>query len=331
MATQVQIFEPAYAYVDGRLTDFLDTRLGDVMSEVSGPLRAAFVLYVVLYGFAILRGAVAEPIMDFAIRAMKLVFINAIATTPAYGSFVTDPLFNDLPNTLARALSGGDASTVGEAFDELINYGAYLADEIDREGSLIRPGMWVLALVVFVVAALTAALGFGVVLVAKIALALLVAIGPIFVACALFEASRRFFFGWLSQAVSYLVLFAIILTLVQLVLDLIRSQWASIEAQDPFAAGLVFVALCVLAGFFFLSAPSIAAGVAGGPARASPISGVWRGQSAAAGLLRRRLLRPGPVVPPNRRGEAVDETRPPGRHLWPARRLCHGFPEARRL
>lgn len=264
MGSEVQIFEPAYAYVDRRLTDFLDTRLGDVMSEVSGPLRAALVLYVVLYGFAILRGAIAEPIMDFAIRAMKLVFIYAIATTPAYGSFVTGPLFNDLPNTLAQALSGGDASTVGESFDELINYGGYLANEINTQANLTQPGLWVLALVVFVVGALAAALGFGVVLVAKIALALLVALGPIFVACALFEASRRFFFGWLSQGVNYLVLFAIILTLVQLVLDLVRSQWGSIETQDPFAAGLVFVALCVLAGFFFLSAPSIAAGVAGG-------------------------------------------------------------------
>lgn len=264
MGSEVQIFEPTYAYVDGRLADFLDTRLGDVMAEVSSPLRAALVLYVVLYGFAILRGAISEPVMDFAIRAMKLVFIYAIAVTPAYGSFVTDPLFDGLPNTLAQALSGGDASTVGQAFDELINYAGVLANRINTEASMMQPGLWVLALVVFVVGALAAALGFGVVLVAEIGLALLVALGPIFVACALFEASRRFFFGWLSQGVSYLVLFAIILTLVQLVLDLVRSQWGSIEAQDPFAAGLVFVALCGLAGFFFLSAPSIAAGVAGG-------------------------------------------------------------------
>jgi len=264
MGSDVEIFEPTYTYIDGRLTDFLDTRLGDVMAEVSGPLRAALILYVVLYGFAILRGAISEPIMDFAIRAMKLLFIYAIAVTPAYGSFVTDPLFNGLPNTLAQALSGGDASTVGEAFDELINYAGVLANRINTEASMMQPGLWLLALVVFVVGALAAALGFGVVLVAKIGLTLLVALGPIFVACALFEASRRFFFGWLSQGVSYLVLFAIILTLVQLVLDLIRIQWGSIEAQDPFAAGLVFVALCVLAGFFFLSAPAIAAGVAGG-------------------------------------------------------------------
>ena len=42
---------------------------------MTGPLTAALTLYVILYGFLILRGSVQEPIMEFAFRAIKLAII----------------------------------------------------------------------------------------------------------------------------------------------------------------------------------------------------------------------------------------------------------------
>ncbi len=261
---EFEIFEPAYGYIDSRLTEFLNARLGDILAEVRGPLAVALVLYIVLYGFAIMRGSISEPIVDFAIRSLKLVFIWAIATTAAYSTYVTDPLFNELPNALARALSGGDAPNVGAAFDEFFSYAAELADKVNKEANPVNIGPVVVAGVVVVVGALAAALGFGVVMIAKVALALLVAIGPIFIACALFEATRRFFFGWLAQGVNYLILFALIITISQLIVGLVRDQWGRIDGGDPIAGGLLFIALCLLGAIFFLQTPAIAAGVAGG-------------------------------------------------------------------
>ena len=264
MFPDVSVFTPAYIFIDERLTSFVGQQQASVTAMVSGPLRAALVLYIVLYGFAVLRGAITEPVMDFAIRSMKLIFIYALATTPAYSAYVTTPLFQVLPNDLAQAVGGPSAASVGEAFDELANKAGQLATRAADKGKILDPAPWVVAAVVLVVGTLTSALGFGVVMVTKIGLALLVAIGPIFIACALFDASRRFFFGWLSQGVNYLTLFALVLTLVQLVLDLVRSQWSSIDALDPVGGGLIFTALCILAGFFFLQMPVLAAGVAGG-------------------------------------------------------------------
>jgi type IV secretion system protein VirB6 len=264
VAGTFQIFEPAYQFVDGKLDTFLNERASSVISAVSGPLRAALVLYVLLYGFAILRGAIQEPIMDFAIRSLKLGFIYMLATTVAYSSFVTTPLFHTLPDTLTQAISGAGVPDVGAAFDQFFGRAAYLADKVAKTGSPVDLGPWILSAVVYVVGALAAALGFGVVLLAKVALALLIALGPIFIACALFDASRRFFFGWLSQAVNYIVLFALIITVFQLVLSLVAQQWGSIDGQDPTAGAFLFVALCLLGAIFFLQTPAIAAGIAGG-------------------------------------------------------------------
>lgn len=259
-----RVFEPAYNFLDERLDTFLGDRLGTVIAQVEGPLRIALVLYIVLYGFAILRGAISEPVMDFAIRAIKLLFIYVLSTTPAYSTFVTAPLFEDLPDFLARAISGADTPNIGAAFDQFLAYAGYLAEKIAREGTAFDIGPYIVSAAVLIVGALASALGFGVVLVAKLALALLVTLGPIFIACALFDATRRFFFGWLSQAVNYLVLFALIITIFQLVLSLVRDQWGAIDGGDPMAGGLIFIALCLLGAIFFLQTPAIASGIAGG-------------------------------------------------------------------
>lgn len=260
----LRVFEPSYLFIDERLNAFLGDRLSSVIAAVEGPLRVALVLYVLLYGYAILRGAISEPVMDFAIRSIKLALLYALATTAAYSGFVTQPLFTDLPNALTQAISGSAAPNVGAAFDQFLAYAGYLSETIAREGSPVDPAPYIVAAAVLVIGALACALGFGVVMVAKLALALLVALGPIFIAAALFDATRRYFFGWLSQAVNYLVLFALMITIFQLVLALVRDQWSAIEGHDPMVGGLIFIALCLLGAIFFLQTPAIAAGVAGG-------------------------------------------------------------------
>lgn len=259
----VRVFGPAYTFIDDRLDAFLGAGAGRVIAEVAGPLRLALVLYVLLYGFAILRGAISEPLMDFAIRSLKLAIIWFVATTPAYGDWVTTPLFHSLPEALSRAISGapGDA---GAAFDEFFSRTGYLGQKAANEATPLNWIPLIISGAVLVIGALAAALGFGIVTLAKVALALLVALGPIFVACALFDATRRYFFGWLSQAVNYLVLFALIIAVFQLILSLVASQWDAIDGDDPVVGGLVFIALCLLGSIFFLQTPAIAAGIAGG-------------------------------------------------------------------
>ena len=264
MAGSFEIFRPAYDFIDGQLQTFLGGGVSRVIAEVSGPLTAALVLYVLLYGFAILRGSISEPVIDFAIRSLKLGLIHALATTPAYGSWVTQPLFQDLPDALARAVGGRAVGDAGGAFDQFFNRTAYLGEKVAEQATLTDWLPLVLNGAVWVCGALAAAMGFGILLLAKTALAFLVALGPIFIACALFEASRRYFFGWLSQAVNYLVLFALVLLMFEIVLSFVGAQWNAIDGDDPMSGGLVFVALCFLGAIFFLQTPAIAAGIAGG-------------------------------------------------------------------
>jgi type IV secretion system protein VirB6 len=265
MASATAVFSTAYTFIDSRLDAFLHIHLSNVISLVTGPLRVALVLYIVLYGIAVVRGAIAEPMIDFVVRSIKLCIVLALATTAAYTTNITDPLFQELPNALARAISGSDVSNVGGSFDQFFAYGAVLADKIAKYSTTFDVLAYIISCVVFIVTAIAAALGFGVIVVAKLALALLVALGPIFIACSIFEGSRRFFFGWLAQAVNYIVLFALMITVFELVLALMKSEWPNIDGETNLkVAGMVFSALCLLGAIFFLQVPGIAAGIAGG-------------------------------------------------------------------
>lgn len=282
MAGGFQIFTPVDSFIDGKLDAFLNTGASRMIALVAAPLRAALVLYVLLYGVAILRGAISEPITDFAVRSLKLAFIYMLATTVAYSDWVTTPLFHTLPQALTQAISGEASPDLGAAFDQFFAHAAYLGEKIGQSGGFGSLPSAILSAAVVVTGALAAALGFGVGLIAKLALALLVALGPVFIACALFDASRRFFFGWISQAVNYLVLMALIVTVLQLVLSFIADQWSQIDAADPMTGGVMFIALCLVAAIFFLQLPSIASGVAGGAsAGISDFAGAaglaWRG------------------------------------------------------
>ena len=312
------VFSPAYIYVDGQLDTFLNGRLSSVIAQVSGPMRLALVLYVILYGVAILRGSISEPITDFAVRSIKLGFIYMLATTPAYSTWVTQPLFHTLPDTLAQAISGSAVTNIGASFDKFLNYGGALSEKTSKTASL-DIGAQVVAGVIFIVTVIATALGFGVAMIAKVALALLVTTGPIFIGCALFSATRRYFFGWLSQGVNYLTLFALIITVFELVLALVQQQWPSIDGQsNAEVAGMLFSALCILGAIFFLQTPAIAAGIAGGAS-----AGLADFGNAAGSMLSgRSAASPSAAsAPANRAGGSVSSTPPSstGGSVQPAR------------
>lgn len=259
-----EVFSPAYAFIDGRLAALLGDRVGSVMGAVQPVLMTAVVLYVVLYGYAIIRGSIDEPIMDFIVRAIKLVFIVAIATTGAYNQYVTGPLFTDMPNWLASAVTGGAAGNAGAPFDQMLAMGLNTGERISEASSPIDIADHLTALLVIGVALLAAGIGFGIFMIAKVALALLITLGPIFIACLVFEPTRRFFYGWLSQAVNYLVLFALMIVVFQIIVDLVFAHYGGVE--DPVMQGYLFMALSFLGVIFFLQVPVMASGIAGGAA-----------------------------------------------------------------
>lgn len=125
-----QVFE----FIDGQFKRPLETFVSDGTSNiaqwVTGPLTVAVTLYVVLYGYLILRGSVQEPILDFAFRAIKLaIIVMLVKNAGEYQTYVTNIFFDVLPREIAQALNSGTAPSAS-TFDSLLDKGQASATDI---------------------------------------------------------------------------------------------------------------------------------------------------------------------------------------------------------
>ena len=267
------IFSTIYENVDGKLDLFLNERLSNVVDVVRGPLAAGLVIYIVLFGFMVMRGIISEPWGELFARMVKLCVLYMAATTVAYSEWITNPLFHGMPDAIAQALAGKTIGTAGAVFDQYFSQVDDVIRLIRAEAETyldINPWKLVLltlAIVIYALAGLSAAIGFAITIFAKVALAVIIALGPIFIALALFEPTRRFFHGWLGQAFNYLVLMAVIIAITTLVADLGASALAEAETKsDVTIAAVIFAVYLFLGTIFFFQAPAIATGIAGGAA-----------------------------------------------------------------
>ena len=133
----INVFDSFLKEFEQPITAFVSTSVSNLASYIDGPLRTAVMLYVILYGFAVMRGAISEPIMEFAWRAMRIVVVVLLATNSStFQQYVTGLFFNSLPKEIGNALAGSGLNTSsGAPFDQLLSKGIDVANKIyDQAG-----------------------------------------------------------------------------------------------------------------------------------------------------------------------------------------------------
>ena len=261
-----------FAFLDDQfrtpLETFVSTGTSNIAAWIAGPMTVALTLYVVLYGFLILKGSIGEPIMDFAFRAIKLAIILMLVRNASdYQTYVTDLFFESLPREISTALNTGTTPSAS-TFDSLLEKGQKSAHNIWSRGS------WPIDIVtgfggMLVIGAsfVVAAIGYIVSLYARLALAIVLAIGPIFVALAMFQATRRFTEAWLGQLVNFVLLQVLVVAVGSLLISSIDTTFTAIEAySDVLMRPIALCAICLAALYVFYQLPGIASALATGGA-----------------------------------------------------------------
>ena len=150
----INVFDSFLKEFEQPITAFVSTSVSNLASYIDGPLRVAVMLYVILYGFAVMRGAISEPIMEFAWRAMRIVVVVLLATnSSAFQQYVTGLFFDSLPKEIGNALAGSGLNTSsGAPFDQLLSKGIDVANKIYEQAGLtnIAPALIAAILLVFV-------------------------------------------------------------------------------------------------------------------------------------------------------------------------------------
>ena len=102
--------------------------------------------------------------------------------------------------------------------------------------SPVRPA--ILGAFVMLIAGFGAVVAYTVSLYAKVALATVLAVGPVFIALALFNSTKRFTESWLGQVVNYVVLQALVMVVLSLVLK-VADKFAATSASADFGQAMM--------------------------------------------------------------------------------------------
>lgn len=255
----------------GPVESFVDSGVSGTAGYLAGPLQTAAVLYISLYGWFILKGTIQEPLMDFIFKCMKISIIVLLATKAGeYNTYVKDLFFKSLPDEIGSALNASYAGT--SAFDSLIDKGLAASGAIWARAG-VGPGIVldaIICLMIIFVSAVVAVIGFIVGFYAKIGMSLTLAIGPIFIALALFDSTRKFTQSWLGQLANFVILQVLVVAVGSLILQsLIGMIDTASGLEEAMTALVTFIAICVCAAYIFYQLPAIASSLAAGGAALS--------------------------------------------------------------
>ncbi|WP_282092820.1 type IV secretion system protein [Epibacterium ulvae] len=276
------MWESIYSDFIDAVTDTANTIAGTMSSELTAPLTAAMTLYIILYGIAIMKGAIQEPVLDFAIRGIKLAIIwSLVSSAGDYTAWVGNVINQDLPNFI-DSLAGG-SGTGRLPSDPVFSKSVGVAERVYQHhvsqglaGKIVGPVYYAIVMLLGGVILSGGALVFS--LWATLGLTIMAAIGPLFICFAMFETTRGWFFSWLGQILNFLIFKLLIYVLSLTIIIMLEKAVIQTDVLPATLAMFYFAGITVTGIVFFFLLPSIAASLS-------------QGAQASTGMLQRAAER----------------------------------------
>jgi type IV secretion system protein VirB6 len=264
-------FQTFWSWLSARLGSYISAHAADTATAIEPAAATVAIIYVMVWGYLHLRGRIDEPLVEGAMRILRLVVVFGIGLHLWLYHAVIVELFYVAPTELAARLVG--AASPVDTIDVIWERGAAVASLLWDRGSLLAgdTGFYFAGIAVYLLVGFVCVYTLFLMALSRIALAVLLALGPLFIVLTLFDGTRRFFEAWLQELANYGLVSVITVLVDALMLDLVRSYAEQTAARGDalvtvdalnltLAAGLVLLVLrqvlpisARLAGGFALS------------------------------------------------------------------------------
>jgi type IV secretion system protein VirB6 len=249
----------------------LATYIGDNTARLASVLEPAVVtlatIYVMVWGYLHLIGKIEEPVMTGVKRILVLALILGVGLRLwLYNTVIVDTFYN-APAQLAAAVVGS-SDPVG-TIDTIWDRGGSVAGDLWAKGGIVRGdfGFYVAGALVFLLMGLLCVYAMFLLALSNIALAVLLALGPLFIALLLFETTKRFFEAWIAQLANYALITVLTVMVAALLLQIVQSFATQTAARGSGIATVDVLHMLLVSALVFLvlrQIMPIAAGLAGG-------------------------------------------------------------------
>jgi type IV secretion system protein VirB6 len=266
------LFITFWQWLSARLEDYVSAQVAAMAAAIEPAATTLAVIYVMVWGFLHLRGAIEEPVLSGALRIVRLVVVLGVGLRLwEYNALAVDT-FMAAPVELAAALAGA-ADPVG-TIDALWDQGGTVAATLWEKGGVFDGdlGFYLAAAFVYLLMGAVCVYTLFLMALARVALAVLLAIGPLFIVLLLFESTQRFFEAWVAQLVNYAlvaVLAVLVASLMLTVVEAYATQTAALGAAILTVDALDMLLVAGLVLLILRQVMPIAARLAGGVALGS--------------------------------------------------------------
>jgi type IV secretion system protein VirB6 len=296
--SEFHFYEDLFAHLTSTLSGYVSSVASNVISAITPVATTLLALYVVLWGWSMMRGVISEPITDGVVRILRLTFVVALALNLGrYNAYIADFLWAT-PDALATVVAGAYGTPMSgiQFLDSLLSnmydYGGSYYQAALADSTLGIPDLGKLITALFIWLAGVLVTGFAAFLYAlsKMALAIILAVGPIFVLMLLFEPTKRFFDSWLGQALNYVFMVMLTAAAVTLILTIIQAFLGSASATTfrettPLGGAIPAIVFSAIGLLVLIQVSSIASALGGGVAVASLGAVGWAYGKAKGGVV----------------------------------------------
>jgi type IV secretion system protein VirB6 len=260
------------AWLNALLTGYIGANVGRIAATLEPAIVTLGIVYVMVWGYLELTGQIEEPFIAGVKRIITLaVILSSALGLWLYNALIVDTFFN-APAELAAVVVGAfDPVTI---IDQIIFEGGDAANLLLQKGGLLNGNFayYLAGIGVYLIVGLTAIYTIFLMALSRIALSVLLALGPLFIALLLFDSTKRFFEGWLAQLANYafITILAVLVAALMLRVVTVSAQQAVSEGGAIQIANAARV--CMAAGLTFLVMRQVmpmAAGLASGLALSS--------------------------------------------------------------
>jgi type IV secretion system protein VirB6 len=265
-------FATFWSWLNTQLSDYIGANTALVATTLEPLLVTLGTIYIMAWGFLQLTGRLEEPFLIGVRRLCTLAVVLGIGVHLwLYNTLLVDT-FYQAPAALAAAIVGVQDPIA--TIDAIWERGGVVADRLWNNGGVFNGefGFYVAGAVVWVLMGLLCVYTMFLIALSSIALAVLLALGPLFFGLLLFDSTRRYFESWLAQLANYALITLLTVLAATLLLQIVESyatQTAALGTAIVTVDALNMVLVAVLVFLLLRQVMPIAAALAGGVALSS--------------------------------------------------------------
>lgn len=261
-------FATFWTWLNGQIAAYIGDNTARLASVLEPAVVTVSTLYVMAWGYLHLTGKIDEPVLTGLKRILTVALILGVGLRLwLYNTLIVDTFYH-APAQLAAAMVGS-ADPVG-TIDTIWESGGAVAGNLWTKAhslSLWGGGFLIAGAVVLCLMGLLCVYAMFLIALSTIALAVLLALGPLFIVMLFFEATKRFFAAWIAQLANYALITVLTVMVSALLLRVVQSYATQTAARGAAIFTVDAVNMVVIAVLVFLvlrQVMPIASGLAGG-------------------------------------------------------------------